>query len=63
MSRKNLWVPVRREEHMIGARIVRMSKDVIRIRVAAVIGGRNGDRAFYRPQHCGLRNNDYRHRA
>jgi hypothetical protein len=48
---------------MIGARIVRMSKDVIRIRVAAVIGGRNGDRAFYRPQHCGLRNNDYRHRA
>jgi formyltetrahydrofolate hydrolase len=48
-TRKNLWVPVGREEHIIGARLVRMSKDVIRIRVTVVIGGHNGDRAFYRP--------------
>ena len=63
MRPKNLWVLVGREEHISSSRIVRMSKDVIRIRVAAVIGGLNGDRAFYRPRHCGLRHNDYRHRA
>ena len=47
----------------MGSRIVRMSKDAIRIRVTAVIGGHNGDRTFYRPRHCGLRHNDQRHRA
>ena len=60
MKPNNFRVPVGREEHIIGSRIVRMSKDAIRIRVTAVIGGRNGDRAFYRPRHCGLRHNDLR---